>query len=341
MRDVARTGGTRVVGRFAPSPTGRMHAGNIFAALMAWLVAKSQGGDMVLRIEDLDRERSKPRFRDAVQRDFESLGLTWDAGPFYQHDRDEAYRAAFDALSARGLTYPCFCTRADLHAASAPHQGEKHVYPGTCRSLTDAERAVRRERLEAEARATGAPARRPSCRLRVDERVIEVDDQIQGPYAQRLDRECGDFLVRRSDGAFAYQLAVVVDDAAQGVSSVVRGVDLLCSTPQQVYLQDLLGLPHARYAHVPLFVAPDGRRLAKRNRDAALDELLARFKTPAGVVGHVAYAAGLIPADEPVMPEQLLEGFDLDALARRWRGQIAIAYPPGGGEGAEGAGAAR
>lgn len=315
-----------VVGRFAPSPTGRMHAGNVFAALMAWLVAKSQGGKMVLRVEDLDRERSKPQFLDAVQRDFASLGLTWDVGPFYQHDRDEAYRAAFEELMARGLVYPCFCTRADLHAASAPHRGEKHVYPGTCRRLTDAERAAKRARLKDEALASGRPAREPACRLRVDGRVVAVDDLIQGPYAQKLDRDCGDFLVRRSDGAFAYQLAVVVDDAAQGISSVVRGVDLLCSTPQQVYLQDLLGLPHARYAHVPLLVAPDGRRLAKRNRDATLDELLARFKTPAGVVGHIAYVTGLIPEEEPVTPEQLLATFDLDALARRWRGEIAIEY---------------
>ena len=132
-----------VVGRFAPSPTGRMHAGNVFAALVAWLVAKSQGGRVVLRIEDLDAERSKPQFIDAVQRDFEALGLTWDEGPYFQHDREEAYRAAFDSLAERGLVYPCFCTRADLHAVSAPHRGEKPVYPGTCRNLTDEERAFR------------------------------------------------------------------------------------------------------------------------------------------------------------------------------------------------------
>ena len=291
-----------VVGRFAPSPTGRMHAGNVFAALAAWLVAKSQGGRIVLRIEDLDAERSKPRFVDAVQRDFEALGLTWDEGPYFQHDRKEAYRAAFESLASRGLVYPCFCTRADLHAASAPHRGEKPVYPGTCRNLTDAERAAR------------AQSRTPAQRLLVpDERVAFVD-QVQGRYEQNLACDCGDFLVQRSDGAFAYQLAVVVDDAAQGVSSVVRGVDLLCSTPQQLYLQELLGLPHPTYAHIPLLVAERDRRLSKRDRDAALDELLARFKTPEAVIGHIAGITGLAPTCDPATPEQLLATFDLAAL---------------------------
>ena len=274
-----------VVGRFAPSPTGRMHAGNVFAALTAWLVAKSQGGRIVLRIEDLDAERSKPVYIDAVQRDFEALGLTWDEGPYFQHDRTEAYRAAYDELRERGLVYPCFCTRADLHAASAPHRGEKPVYPGTCRHLGDGERAVR------------AQQRMPAQRLIVPDREVAFVDQVQGPYAQNLAADCGDFLVQRSDGAFAYQLAVVVDDAAQGVTSVVRGVDLLCSTPQQLYLQELLGLPHPVYAHIPLLVAERDRRLSKRDRDAALDALLARFKTPEAVIGHIA---GITAAATPL-----------------------------------------
>ena len=192
----------KVVGRFAPSPTGRMHAGNIYAALTAWLVAKSQDGEIVLRIEDLDRERSKSEYIDAVQRDFEMLGLTWDRGPFFQHDRDEAYAAAFDFLKERGLIYPCYCTRADLHAASAPHRGEKLVYPGTCRLLSAEERAAKE-----------VSGRRSAMRLRTREEVISFHDTIQGDYSQNLERDCGDFLVRRSDQAFAYQLAVVVDDA--------------------------------------------------------------------------------------------------------------------------------
>ena len=291
-----------VVGRFAPSPTGRMHAGNVFAALTAWLVAKSQGGRIVLRIEDLDAERSKPVYIDAVQRDFEALGLTWDEGPYFQHDRTEAYRAAYDELRERGLVYPCFCTRADLHAASAPHRGEKPVYPGTCRHLSDGERAVR------------AQQHMPAQRLIVPDREVAFVDQVQGSYAQNLAADCGDFLVQRSDGAFAYQLAVVVDDAAQGVTSVVSGVDLLCSTPQQLYLQELLGLPHPAYAHIPLLVAERDRRLSKRDRDAALDALLARFKTPEAVIGHIAGITGLAPTCDPATPEELLATFDLAAL---------------------------
>lgn len=292
---------TPVVGRFAPSPTGRMHAGNIYAALIAWLVAKSQGGHMVLRIEDLDRERSKGVYIDQIQRDFEALGLFWDEGPCFQHDRDEAYAEAFGRLEARGLLYPCFCTRADLHAASAPHRGEKLVYAGTCRHLSAEEVEARR-----------AAGRTPGWRVAVDGRTIAFEDLVQGTYAQKLDRDCGDFLIRRSDGAFAYQLAVVVDDAAQGVNSVVRGVDLLCSTPQQRYLQDLLGLPHPAYAHVPLLVAEQNRRLSKRDRDAALDELLARFGSPRAVIGHIAAVAGLVPEEAPATPEELLKGFSLE-----------------------------
>lgn len=292
-----------------------MHAGNVFSALVAWLVAKSQGGSIVLRIENLDAERSKPQFIDAVQRDFEALGLIWDEGPYFQHDRDEAYRAAYDELCERGLVYPCFCTRSDLHAASAPHHGEKLVYAGTCRNLTDEERAERMKE------------RRPASRLIVPDETLSFVDGIQGAYSQNLAVECGDFLIRRSDDAFAYQLAVVVDDAAQGVNSIVRGVDLLCSTPQQMYLQDLLGYPHPAYAHVPLLVAEEGRRLSKRDHDAALDALLARFKTPAGIIGHIAGITGLAPTCDPATPEQLLATFDLQAFASsipdnvqiRWR----------------------
>ena len=303
-----------VKGRFAPSPTGRMHAGNIFAALVAWLVAKSQGGSIVLRIEDLDAERSKPQFIDAVQRDFETLGLTWDEGPYFQHDRAEAYRTAFESLRERGLVYPCFCTRADLHAASAPHRGEKPVYPGTCRNLTPEERALR------------AQERTPAQRLLVPDESIAFRDLIQGPYEQNLASDCGDFLVRRSDGAFAYQLAVVVDDAAQGITSVVRGVDLLCSTPQQIYLQRLLGLPHPTYAHVPLIVAQLDRRLSKRDHDAAVDALLARFKTPEGVIGHIAGLTGLAPTCDPATPQQLLTTFDAAALPSRLRDLVQIRW---------------
>lgn len=292
-----------------------MHAGNVFAALVAWLVAKSQGGSIVLRIEDLDAERSKPQFIDAVQRDFEMLGLTWDEGPYFQHDRQEAYQAAFDSLTGRGLVYPCYCTRADLHAASAPHRGEKPVYPGTCWHLSAVERAERE-----------AQGRRAAARLSVPDEERALVDQVQGAYAQNLARECGDFLVRRSDGAFAYQLAVVVDDAAQGVTSVVRGMDLLCSTPQQLYLQELLDLPHPEYAHVPLIVGELDRRLSKRDHDASLDALLERFKTPASVIGYIAGLTGLAPTGDAATPEELLRSFDIAAFADDLPNKVQILW---------------
>lgn len=303
-----------IKGRFAPSPTGRMHAGNIYSALVAWLIAKSQGGSIVLRIEDLDRERSKPEFVDAVLRDFEALGLFWDEGPYFQHDRTEAYQEAFRSLQEKGLVYPCFCTRVDLHAASAPHRGERFVYAGTCRDLNDGERRAR------------SAMRAPAFRLMAPDRRISLVDEMQGSFAQHLADECGDFIVRRADGVFAYQLAVVVDDAAQGITSVVRGVDLLDSAPQQVYLQELLGLPHPRYAHVPLVVSEAGRRLSKRDRDASIDALLARFKTPSGVIGHIAGLAGIAPTCDPTTPEELLDDFRLSAYARRMEGVHEILW---------------
>lgn len=300
----------QVKGRFAPSPTGRMHAGNIFAALCAWLVAKSQGGSIVLRIEDLDRDRSKPCYIDLVQSDFEMLGLTWDEGPYFQSDREEAYRAAFEEIREKALVYPCFCSRADLHAASAPHEGERYVYPRTCLGLSDAERAERAE------------MRSPAMRLRVPDEDVFFEDALQGPVSENLALDGGDFVLRRFDGTFAYQLAVVVDDAAQGVNSVVRGVDLLSSCAQQMHLQDLLSLAHPQYAHIPLMVDDSGRRLAKRNRDAALDELLARFKTPEAVLGHIAGLTGLMPTCEPASAQDILDyrsGRDLRASLKDLR----------------------
>ena len=292
-----------------------MHAGNIYASLMAWLVAKSQGGSMLLRIEDLDRDRSKPAFAEQVMRDYEMLGLTWDEGPVYQHDREEAYRQAFEELRGKGLVYPCFCSRADLHAASAPHRGEKLVYAGTCRGLSEAQAQLRED-----------AGRRPAYRVAVPAEAIRFDDAVQGPYEQQLDCDCGDFLVKRSDGAFAYQLAVVVDDAEGGVTSVVRGMDLLCSTPQQIYLQRLFGFKQPHYAHIPLLVAQRDRRLSKRDRDASLDELLAKYGTPQGVLGHIAYVAGLQPADEPATPERLLEGFSVEGLPSRFPDKAQIPF---------------
>lgn len=300
-----------VVGRFAPSPSGRLHLGNLFCCLLAWLSARQQEGRVVLRVEDLDTARCPRRYAVQAMEDLQWLGLTWDEGPgvggtegpYFQSERTALYRAALKKLEDMGLVYPCFCTRAELHAASAPHREDGQViYPGTCRRLTAAQAAEK------------AKVRAPALRLRVPDEVIAFTDRHMGPYAENLARDCGDFLLRRSDGMFAYQLAVVVDDAAQGVTSVVRGVDLLCSTPQQLYLQELLGLPHPAYAHIPLLVAERDRRLSKRDRDAALDALLARFKTPEAVIGHIAGITGLAPTCDPATPEELLATFDLAAL---------------------------
>jgi glutamyl-tRNA synthetase len=284
--------GARVT-RFAPSPTGRMHAGNVLAALVAWLEARCSGGEVVLRIEDLDTERSRREHADALQRDFEYLGLHWDIGPIYQSERVEAYQEALSRLERQGLTYPCFCTRADIHAASAPHAGEKPVYAGTCR------------RLSADERAHKLPQGSAALRLAVPGRVIAFTDCLQGAFTQDLPSECGDFIVQRSDGNYAYQLAVVVDDAEQGIGSVVRACDLLGSTPQQIYLQELLGYGRPEYCHVPLLVDTTGRRLSKRNRDADMEALSARFKTPEALIGHIAALAGLIAPGEHASPQEL------------------------------------
>ena len=291
-----------------------MHAGNIFASLVAWLTAKSRGGEVILRIEDLDRDRSKPEFIDRIPRDYELLGLAWDRGPYYQSNRDDVYTKYYCELEKRNLIYPCFCSRADLLSASAPHRGEKTVYSGRCRDLDE----ITRQKL--------SESRRGAMRVRVSPDTYELEDLIQGPYRQYLPEECGDFIIRRSDGAFAYQLAVVLDDALQGVNSVVRGVDLLCSTPQQLYLQDLWGFSHPEYAHVPLLTGSAGVRLSKRNRDASLDDMLAVLKTPEAVIGHIAHITGIIDEFAPLRPEDLLGDFSMERLRDRWRGRIEIPW---------------
>ncbi len=288
---------TTVRGRFAPSPSGRMHLGNVWSCLLAWLSARSAGGGMVLRLEDLDPDRCKMEYCDQVMRDLEWLGLDWDGQPMYQSRRTEAYAEAFHTLERRGLVYPCYCTRAERLAASAPHRSDgAAVYDGRCRCLSPAER-------EALSRT-----RRPAWRVQVPEEFITFRDLLQGEYSEDLIRDCGDFILRRSDGVYAYQLAVVVDDAAMGVTQVVRGSDLLDSTPRQLWLQEVLGLPHPSYGHVPLLLAPDGRRLAKRDRDLELGQLREMY-TASQLVGRLAFAAGLIPEYAPVTPGELLPLF--------------------------------
>ena len=301
-----------VTGRFAPSPSGRIHLGNILCCLLAWLSARRQGGRIVLRIEDLDTARCPRRYADRMVEDLRWLGLTWDEGPeaggpngpYYQSERTALYQAALEKLEEKGLVYPCFCTRAELHAASAPHREDgQTVYPGTCRSLTPEQAAERARR------------RAPALRLRVPEEDWGVEDGHMGTYRENLARDCGDFLLRRSDGLFAYQLAVVVDDAAMGVTEVVRGADLLPSTPRQLYLYHLLGLEVPCFYHFPLLLAPDGRRLSKRDADAGLDDLRPRM-TAETLLGKLAYLAGFHPSGAPAAAEALLAEFDWDRVPR-------------------------
>lgn len=307
--------------RFAPSPTGRMHAGNIFSSLITWLLAKTSEGNVVLRIEDLDKQRSKPQFASQIMHDYEMLGLTWDKGPFYQHDRDGAYQEAFDKLSRLNLVYPCFCSRADLHAQSAPHAGETYVYAQTCRHLSD---KARHEKLNRFAQQ----GRHPSYRLMTTHEDIEINDLIQGNYSENLADDCGDFVIRRTDGTFAYHLAVVVDDYAQGINLVSRGVDLLSSTPQQIYLQRLLGLSTPYYAHIPLIVDKSGRRLSKRNQDASLECLLDTYQSAAGVIGTLAAYAGFIESPEPLMPQDLAKYLTFEDVLNTLKNSRELIWEP-------------
>lgn len=302
------------VGRFAPSPSGRMHLGNLLCALLAWLSAKSAGGKIILRIEDLDTGRCRRAYADQLEADLRWLGLSWDeggsaggpAGPYYQSMRSRRYQEALEALERRGLVYPCFCTRAQLHAASAPHREDGlTVYPGTCRGLSPEEIAER----------TGESRRPPALRLRVPEETISFADGRMGPCREYLPRDCGDFLLRRSDGLYAYQLAVVVDDAAMGVTEVVRGGDLLSSTPRQLLLYRLLGLTPPKFYHFPLLLDQQGRRLSKRDGSLGLEALQSRY-TPEEVLGKLSFLAGLNPSGAPAAPEELLGGFSWDRVPR-------------------------
>ncbi len=293
-----------MTGRFAPSPSGRMHMGNLWSCLLAWLAARSVGGGMVLRLEDLDPDRCRPEYCDQVMRDLEWLGLDWDGEPVYQSKRTEVYRRAFQTLEQQDVIYPCFCTRAERLAASAPHRSDGAViYDGRCGRL----RLAEREEL--------SRTRRPAWRVRTPERVIAFRDLLQGDYKEDLKQDCGDFILRRSDGVFAYQLAVVVDDAAMGITQVVRGSDLLSSTPRQLWLQERLNLPHPEYGHLPLLLAPDGRRLAKRDRDLELGRLQEKYTAPE-LVGRLAFAAGLTDRPEAISPRELLPLFSWEKLPR-------------------------
>ena len=295
-----------VRGRFAPSPSGRMHLGNLLSALLAWLDVRSQGGTLVLRIEDLDPDRCTRARAEQLVDDLRWLGLDWDEGglePEYcQSNRSRFYEEAFDKLSARGLTYPCYCTRAERLAASAPHRGHSHWEQGgegSCRCA----RMTEQERSELE-----AAGRRPAWRVRVPEETVAVEDGHLGRFEQDLRRDCGDFIIRRSDGVWAYQLAVVVDDALMGVNHVVRGQDLLESAPRQAWLHRTLGYEPPRYFHLPLLVDGAGRRLSKRDRDLDMGALRERY-APTELAGLLAWYAGLQSEPKNAEPYELLSRF--------------------------------
>jgi len=291
-------------GRYAPSPTGDLHLGNLRTALLAWLFARSAGGQFVLRIEDLDQPRVRPGASERMLSDLRWLGLDWDEGPdiggpytpYTQSQRQEIYRSCLQRLVDNGLIYPCYCSRAEIaRAASAPQEDEGSRYPGTCRHLTQEQR-----------RKHEANNRRPSLRFRVDdERIVSFTDVLAGPVEQHVQRALGDFIVCRSDGIFAYQFAVVVDDALMHINQVVRGADLLQSTPRQILLYEALGFPLPTFAHVPLLLDEHGKRFSKRIQSAGLEPLRSAGATPAQVVGQLAAACRLVEPGTSITVHEL------------------------------------
>ena len=291
-----------LVGRFAPTPSGRMHLGNVFAAMVAWLSVRSRGGALVLRMEDLDTQRTSDEYAETLRQDLKWLGLDWDLETAPQSKRSDVYDHYFEMLREKGLLYPCFCTRSQLHSVNAPHLSDgTYVYPGTCRNLTAEERA--------------AFDRSPSWRLEVPDRVWQFTDLCQGAYQQNLSTDCGDFVVRRADNVYVYQLAVTVDDGEAGVTEVVRGMDLLSSAPRQMYLQELLGFPHPTYGHVPMLMSPDGRRLSKRDKDLDLGVLRQNMR-PEALLGILASSAGIIDRNVSISAAELSREFKWENLRK-------------------------
>ena len=285
------------VGRFAPTPSGRMHLGNVFAALIAWLSVRSRNGEMVLRMEDLDTQRTSADFAEILRDDLSWLGLDYDRETPPQSQRSAVYDQYFDLLKEKGLIYPCYCTRSQLHSVNAPHLSDgTYVYTGTCRNLTEPPKG-----------------RVPAWRVMVTDKLWTLEDKVQGHYELNLATQCGDMVMRRADGVYVYQLAVTVDDGEAGVTEVVRGMDLLSSAPRQMYLQELFGFAHPEYGHVPMLLAPDGSRLSKRDKDLDLGELR-KHVTPEALIGTLAFASGLIDQNVPISAKELAKEFTWDKL---------------------------
>lgn len=295
-----------MTGRFAPSPTGDLHVGNLRTAAVAWLAARSNGEAFLVRMEDLDLVQSNPQRERAQLDDLAALGIDWDGAVVRQSERFDRYEAAIESLVARDLVYECFCTRREIQeeiaaSARAPH-GPPGSYPGTCRELSVADRRRRRD-----------DGRRPALRLRADGGVVQFDDALVGEVTGTVD----DVVLRRNDGVPAYNLAVVVDDGAQGVTEVVRGDDLLPSTPRQILLQELLGLDRPAYLHVPLVVDAGGVRLAKRRGvPLTLTELAATGVDVPSVIDWIATSLGLAAAGEHLPLSELIGRFDPRRIPR-------------------------
>ena len=287
------------IGRFAPTPSGRLHLGNIYSCLVAYLSVKSRCGKCLLRIEDLDKSRCPDDAIKLMSDDLDWFGFRFDGEAIKQSERSEIYDEYFKKLDETGLVYPCYCSRAQLHAATAPH-GDTPVYDGRCRFLPPELR----------------PDRRPAMRLIAADETITFTDRLQGEFSQNLKTECGDFIIRRSDLTYAYQLAVVVDDALSGVTEVVRGADLLSSSPRQIYLYRLLGFNPPEFLHVPLLTDENGERLSKRGGYSNLEYLRSACRSSAPVIGALAFAAGLIPSPEPISIDELVPLFDLSKLKK-------------------------
>lgn len=276
-----------------------MHLGNVFAALIAWLSVRSRGGEMVLRMEDLDTLRTSDEFAQILREDLSWLGLDYDRETPQQSKRSDTYDRYFNMLQDMKLLYPCYCTRSQLHGVNAPHLSDgTYVYPGTCRGRTDIPKG-----------------RDPSWRVIVPDKLWQFTDHVQGDYQLNLATECGDMVMRRADGVYVYQLAVTVDDGEAGVTEVVRGMDLLSSAPRQMYLQELFGFSHPEYAHVPMLLAPDGRRLSKRDRDLDLGQLRLHI-TPEQLIGNLAFSCGLIDQKIPISARELAGEFSWDKLQK-------------------------
>jgi glutamyl-tRNA synthetase len=290
------------LGRFAPSPTGELHLGNARTALLAWLWARSERGGFLLRVEDLDLPRVRQGLAQRHMEELSWLGLDWDAEPICQSQRGAAYESALGALGDQ--VYECFCSRSEIAAAaSAPQGDEGPRYAGTCRFLTTSQRAERRK------------TRAPSLRLRVPPGEISFNDELAGPQTFDTQTLVGDFVLRRADGIFAYQLAVVVDDGAQRITQVLRGSDLLPSTARQILLQRLLGQKEPRWAHAPLVLSAEGDRLSKRDGPLSLSALRLAGEDPRRLVSRLARISGL-DASGLVAPRDLVNDFALTKVSR-------------------------